>query len=382
MLEGFRTRRTTAVEAAEALELSRRRFYQLAGDYLHAYGPGRHHDWVPGVSGGDHASPWPEPVTALLRKRLGSTPPASYSFAASEALRLCEFRLDRAQVRRWALRNGLAHQGAPVRVRAPVRRWQRDRIGELWQLDATPHAWFPGNPTLFPMLSMLDDCSRVFVGSRIYERELLLSYAEFLPAAFLAYGLPLEIYVDYHSLFFTHTPESLTQLGQMLRFYGVSLRYAPTPQAKGKVEREHLFWQNRLPAYFAGEDIRQIPAANEHVDALRLHRNAREIHRELGMRPATAWSRAEADGRSKLRPAPHCPWWPYVWSVRTQTRTGFDGRVPVGAYPVRLEVPPRTQVVLCRHPDGGHSVLAAPPDPLKMPQVLFTSRPSQKVQFC
>jgi len=43
---------------------------------------------------------------------------------------------------------------------------------------------------------MLDDCSRVFVGSKIYDRELLLSYLDFLPTAFLAYGRPLRIYGD------------------------------------------------------------------------------------------------------------------------------------------------------------------------------------------
>jgi hypothetical protein len=98
---------------------------------------------------------------------------------------------------------------------------------------------------------MLDDCSRVFTGSRLYERELLLSYLDFLPPAFLAYGRRLQLHVDYHSLFFTSTPDALTQLGAALHFYGISLRYAPTPQAKGKVEREHQFWQKRLPAYIA-----------------------------------------------------------------------------------------------------------------------------------
>ena len=34
-------------------------------------------------------------------------------------------------------------------------------------------------------------------------------------------------------------------LDAALHFYGISLRYALTPQAKGKVEREHQFWQRR-----------------------------------------------------------------------------------------------------------------------------------------
>jgi len=138
------------------------------------------------------------------------------------------------------------------------------------------------------MLNMLDDCSRVFTGSKIYERELLLAYFDFLPAAFEEHGQPLELYVDYHSLFFTHDPKALTQLAQALHFYGVTFRFAPTPQAKGKVERSHFYWQERLPAYFASEHITDLDQANPHLQALRRHRNQHEVHRELNMTPQKA----------------------------------------------------------------------------------------------
>jgi len=49
---------------------------------------------------------------------------------------------------------------------------------------------------------------------------------------FKSHGPPLALYVDYHSFFFTNTPDAFTQLGAALHFYGVALRYAPTPQAK------------------------------------------------------------------------------------------------------------------------------------------------------
>ena len=272
-----------------------------------------------------------------------SKPPASYSFAASEVLRKCHFQVDRAQVRRWAIENNLAHPKPTRRPTAPVKRWQRSRIGELWQLDATPHPWFPNSPRLFPMINMLDDCSRVFTGSKIYERELLLAYLDFLPAAFIEYGLPLEIYVDFHSLFFTHDPQALTQLGRALHFYGISFRYAPTPQAKGKVERSHFFWQERLPAYFASEQITDIDQANPHIQDLRRHRNQHEVHRELQMKPQQAWNLAQKEKRSVLRPVPRCSWWPFVWSLRTPIKVGPDGRVPVGSQLFRVEARSRHQ---------------------------------------
>lgn len=375
MLDALRQQALTAVEAAAQLGLSRSRCYTLFTDYLRACARKERHRWIPGTSGGDHAPAWPAPVTDLLTKRLACSPPCPYSFAASEVFRLLAFRLDRAQVRRWAIQTGHAHPSPPQRPRAPVRRWQRSQIGELWQLDASPHPWFPPSALDFPLLNMLDDCSRVFVGSKLYGRELLLSYLDFLPAAFLAYGRPLQIYVDYHSLFFTQSPDALTQLGWALKFYDISFLYAPTPQAKGKVEREHQFWQGRLPAYFASEQIPELETANPHLEALRLHHNAHETHRELGMTPQAAWQRAKQEKRSVLRPTPRCPWWPYVWSLRTPLRVGSDGRVPIGTQRFRVERPPGTKIVLCLHPTGHHSVLAAPPARNGRPVVLFTNRP-------
>ncbi len=322
-----------------------------------------------------------KPRIALAGGGSADVAPAAVVFAAL-ALQLCRQRSAAAAWvpsgsragPPWAVRNGLAHAAAPRKPRAPVRRWQRQRIGELWQLDATPHAWFPGDPALYPMLNMLDDCSRLFVGSKIYAREHLLAYMDFLPAAFLEYGLPLVLYVDWHSLFFPQNPDALTELGRALKFYGVSFQYASTPQAKGKIEREHQYWQGRLPAYFAAEHIRHIPDANEAIQSLRHHRNEYEIHRELEMTAQTAWDRAIEAGRSALRPAKPDAWWPYVWSHKHKTRVGDDGRIQIGGSRIRLEVPPRTSVVLCLHPDGSQSVLSQMPDPAQLPVVLFTNR--------
>jgi hypothetical protein len=375
VLAGFRSGQLKADAAAGKLGVSRSRLYQLYRDYLKACAYHQQASWSPGLSGGDHVPDWPSQVQALLTKRLSSKPPASYSFAASEVGRLCHFKIDRAQVRRWAMANDLAHPKPNHRPPAPVRRWQRSQIGELWQLDATPHPWFPACQHSFPMLNMLDDCSRLFTAGKIYHRETLLAYLDFLPAAFSHYGLPLEIYVDYHSLFFTNTPRALTQLGQALHFYGVTFRYAPTPKAKGKIERAHQFWQQRLPAYFASEHITELEEANAHVQALRLHRNQHEVHRELAMTPQKAWDLSLHQKRSVLRPKPDCPWWPFVWSLRTPLKVAPDGRVPIGSQRLRIGAPPGSKVIFCHHPSGHSSVITAPPNPKNHPVILFSNLP-------
>ncbi len=376
-MAAFRAEEFKVAEALRRLDLCRSRFYKLYARYLAACAAQDQALWTPGCSGGDHAQQWPPEVYALLTKRLSSKPPASYSFAASEALRLCQFRLTRAQVRRWAMENNLAHGKSNAGPPAPIRRWQRSRMGELWQLDATPHRWFPDYRQSFPLLNMLDDCSRVFTGSKIYDRETLLAYLEFLPAAFIQYGLPLEIYVDHHSLFFSAVPEAVTQLGWALRFYGVHFRYAPTARAKGKIERGHQIWQDRLPAYFASEPVSDLIQANTHLQQLREHRNDHEVHREIQMKPTQAWNLAKKQNRSVLRPVPRCPWWNFVWSIRTPIRVGSDGRVPIGTQRLRVEAPHEARLVLCHHTTGHHSVLAQPPSSKNRPVILFSTLPKK-----
>ena len=366
----------TGDAAGLQLGLGRSQVYALRTAYLRSRARRQGACWQPGPSGGDHTRERATPVQALMRRLLSAEPPPPYGFVASEVDRRLDVKLDRATVRRWALAKDLAHPSRPTtRAPAPVRRWQRSRIGELWQLDATPHPWFPNDPKAYPLLDMLDDCSRVITGARIYPRETLEAYLDFLPRAFREYGLPLELYVDYHSFFFTHTPEALTTLGAALHFYGIALRFAPTPQAKGKIERQHHYWQIRLPSFFAVERIRTPVAANPPLDDLRRHHNRAEVHRELAMRPQEAWQRALAEDRSRLRVAPQCPWWPYVWSIRKAVTVASDNRVPVGTQRLRIAVPPHKRVVHCRHPDGAITYIQHQPDPRALPVILLKVDP-------
>ena len=183
--------------------------------------------------------------------------------------------------------------------------------------------------------------------------------------------MPLALYVDCHSFFFTHTPDAFTQLGSALHFYGVALRYAPTPQAKGKIERRHDYWQKRLPPLLAADQVLELVGANHLLDQLLPHVNQHEIHRELGTTPHAARARALAENRSLLRPMPSCPWWPYVWSERTRVRVGDDGKVPVGPHRQKIDALPRSTVIRCLRPDGDLFYLHRPPEQQTKPIVLL-----------
>jgi transposase InsO family protein len=370
-LASHRAEQLSAPEAAKELNLSRARFYELFSDYLRACSGGCADTWSPGTSGGDHGPDWPPAAIELLNKLLGSKPPSSYSAAASELHRRLNFKTDRASVRRWAIGNQLAPDTRYKQTPKPVQRWQARDYGALWQYDATPHLFLPNSSDKQVLLDLLDDASRYNTGARLYPSETLLAHLDFLSRAFQAHGLPLALYVDYHSFFYTHNPDAFTQLGAALHFYGVALRYAPTPQAKGKIERRHDYWQKRLPPLLAADCILELEGANRLLDQLLPHVNQHEIHRELGTTPLAARDLALAEKRSVIRPVPPCPWWPYVWSQQTRVRVGDDGKVPVGLQRLSIAAPPRTTVIRCLRPDGDLFYLRHAPDPKATPVVLL-----------
>jgi transposase InsO family protein len=369
-------RAITVEQACDSLRVSKTRLYELRSVYLRARSEGLSENWRPGTSGGNHAAPWADRIVAFLRTALHTG--YNYAFAASEVDRLFGVRLARSQVRRWAIQEGICPAPKPPRLPAHQRRWQRQSIGELWQLDATPDHWFGPEEPAYPLLDMLDDCSRLQVGCAIYRHENVPAYLHFLHGAFMDYGLPLEIYVDQAGIFTGNKEGSLTRIEQRLKFYEVSFVVANTPEAKGKVERIHQVWQDRLPPYFALNGLTpasDIEDVNRHIGVLRHHRNRRERHRELSMPPQLAWDQATEQGRSKLRPVPKEPWWPYVWSVWHPVTIAVGGRVHFGTDIFPTQGVPGTRVTLCQHLDGTVSILKERPDRQKLPIVLFSNRP-------
>ena len=199
-MQQFRAHALDAREAAAQLGIGVRRFYDLWRDYLLAVSRRQQPRWAPGCSGGNRRSCWPAAAQELARKLLKARPPASYSLTASELHRRLDWKRDRATVRRWAIGHGLAIRSTTQKQAKPVRRWQPQQIGQLWQYDASPHRWFGEGPPACVLLELIDDHSRVIPAARLYPRETLLAHLEFLDDALQAVGLALCLYVDYRPL--------------------------------------------------------------------------------------------------------------------------------------------------------------------------------------
>ena len=376
----FVTGSITRQQAMESLQVGQSQLYALRTSYLKAKSEGCGETWTPGSSGGNHMPGWPDEVDAFLRKVLrpnGEAMRYTYAFAASEIGRKFNIFVDRSQVRHWAISHNLQLTDYRVRPPAHVRRWQRKAIGELWQLDATPDCFLGrSNPSL-QLIDMLDDCSRMQVGCRLYRQETVASYLDLFYRAFSRYGLPLEIYVD-RAGFFKNDDGSLTQLGKRLKFFDVSFIFANTPEAKGKIERVHQVWQDRLPAYAAREGLSgdtPLEDVNEHLDRLVDYRNGFEKHRELHDTPLNVWTEKIKAGQCKLRQPPQNGWWELVWSQWKQVVIGPRGRFLVDGILCPTECANGTRVWLCRHIDGTISLVLNKPEKGTSPKVVFTNNP-------
>ena len=362
-------------QACSSLGISTTRLYELRSEFLLARAQGRMETWQPGVSGGDHAPSWSADVEAFAQRALGAG--YGYAFVASEVERLFGLKLARSQVRHWAIRTERVTPPKPPRLPSHIRRWQRGTVGELWQLDVTPDHWFGEGTPALPLFDMLDDCSRLQVGCAIYRNETVDAYMHFLHQAFITYGLPLEIYVDHARIFEGNKENSTTRLAWRLKFYEISFVFADSPEAKGKVERIHQIWQDRLPAYFRLNGLTMesnLEDVNRHVDVLREHRNRHEKHRELKMYPQVACDEAIAQGRTKLRPVPREPWWNYVWSTWNNIVIAQGGYVYYKNERLPTRAEPGTKAILCEHLDGTISIIKERPDKSRFPVVFFTNR--------
>ncbi len=367
-------------QALSELGIGKTRLYELKADFLRAKARGASEEWAPGSSGGNHMQAWPEEVQSFLRRVLGTHSNAdrySYAFAASELGRKFRFAVDRGQVRHWAIDHGIKSFLGKPRVTPHVRRWQRTSIGELWQLDATPDYFFGREHSQLHLIDMLDDCSRLQVGCSLYSHERVDSYLHLFYKAFMRYGQPLQIYVD-KATFFCKDDGSDTQLAKRLRFYGITFMCANTPAAKGKIERVHQVWQDRLPRYFKNEGVgvdTPLEVVNGRIDSLVDYRNDFEVHSEIRMTPRAAWEKAIAEGRSKIRPIPDDGWWELVWARWGGIVIGPGGKAVVDGLWCPTGCANGTRGWLCRHVDGSFSIVLNKPEHAVRPRVVFSTNP-------
>ncbi len=163
--------------------------------------------------------------------------------------------VDHETLRRWLVASGL-WCSQPRVLRPRLWRPRRERFGELVQLDGSFHDWFgAGEGHRDCLLVLIDDATGRRL-SQLVAEETTSDAMSLLARWIERYGVPCSLYVDRKSVYVTERDATLeeelagepplTVFGKACRKLGIEIVVAHSPQAKGRVERSHAVYQDRL----------------------------------------------------------------------------------------------------------------------------------------
>lgn len=181
--------------------------------------------------------------------------------------------VDHETLRRWMLADGLWSR---ARKRSPHRR-RRERMahfGELLQLDGSFHDWFEDRGPTACLLTLVDDATGHTLG-QFSAQETIWAAVAVLRAWIDQFGIPRALYTDWKNVYVRRPnaaeretgAEPLTQFGRMCAALGIQIIPASSPQAKGRIERNHGTHQDRLVKKMRRQGVASLEAANAFLAA-------------------------------------------------------------------------------------------------------------------
>jgi len=182
--------------------------------------------------------------------------------------------VDHETLRRWLLGAGL-WESRRRREAHRAARERRPRRGDLVQIDGSEHDWFEGRGPRAVLMVMVDDATNTTL-ARFYPAEDTAAAYDIFERYVRLHGLPAALYPDRDSIYVCTREACLeeeladvgpeTQFARAMRELGVDLIPAHSPQAKGRVERRHGLFQDRLVKEMRLLDIHTLSAANAYLD--------------------------------------------------------------------------------------------------------------------
>lgn len=160
-------------------------------------------------------------------------------------------------------------------------RERKEHFGRMVQMDGSHHDWFEGRGGWCVLMVMVDDATgRTY--ARFYPAETTVAAFDVFGRWVKAHGVPRSVYVDRHGIYRDEEhPEKPTQFGRALRELETELILAKSPQAKGRVERKHRVFQDRLVKELRLRGISEMEQGNRLLEKMMLP----EFNRRYGVKP-------------------------------------------------------------------------------------------------
>jgi len=192
---------------------------------------------------------------------------------AAEKLLEDKLKIDHETLRRWLIEAMLWKIKRKRNVHRQ-RRNRKERFGELIQFDGSHHDWFEGRGPKCCLMNMVDDATGLTY-SFMCEQETTEASMKLLWDWITIYGIPQALYCDRKNAFVIDREPTIEEqianiepkspFEKACNKLGVEVIVAYSPQAKGRVERNHGVYQDRLVKELRLNNISTIEEANKYL---------------------------------------------------------------------------------------------------------------------
>lgn len=264
LIISYETNRLSHEKAAKALGLSRRQTIRVRKRYRQ-YGASGLVSKKRGIPSNNRISENTKAkVLELINNKYQDFGP---TFLREKLIENHNIVLSKETLRQIMIASGLWDTSVRKKVRIHQQRERRHRLGELVQIDGSPHDWFEGRRGKCCLLAFIDDATGKILHLRFEETETTEGYFKAMLGYIKQYGLPIALYSDKHGIFRVNAPETTheceTQFKRAMDNLGIRIIYANSAEAKGRVERLNQTLQDRLVKELRLAGISDIETANK-----------------------------------------------------------------------------------------------------------------------
>jgi hypothetical protein len=274
-------------DAAVMLELSYRQTKRLWRRYRQVGSKGLKHGNAGRTSNRSKPLKLRRRVLNLIRKKYSGSEEERFgpTLASEHLAEEDGIVLDHETLRLWMLQEGLWSRQRK-RKKHCQRRERKRHFGELVQLDGSFHDWLEDRGPRGCLMDMVDDATNHTL-ARMGKEETIWAAAGVLRAWIEKYGVPRTLYTDWKNVYKRKaTPAEqlrgevpVTQFGRMCQKLGIRIMAASSPQAKGRVERNHGIHQDRMIKKLRRKGIASYEAANQFLEKEYLPQHNRRFAR-------------------------------------------------------------------------------------------------------